>query len=122
MKGILIVIVLCLSGCTLFKRTSKSNTKETQQSSKEADFREFVLRSGTKETQVYSYWNDSGFYQYQRIMEQVDQSESRLLKIGEEVLTKKDLSIKKTEPSKLWIWLVVIICGISILAFTLWHN
>jgi hypothetical protein len=122
MKTILIVIVLCLSGCAMFKNTSKTNAKETQQSSKEAEFREFVLKSGIKETQVYSYWNDSGFYQYQRIMEQVDQSASRQLKTGEEEVIKKELSTKKTEPSKYWIWMVVIVCGISILAFTLWHN
>jgi len=122
MRTVLIVMVLCLSGCALFRNTSKTNAKETQQSSKEVDLREFVLKSGTKETQVFSYWNDSGFYQYQRIMEQVDQSTSRQLKIGEEEVIKQELSTKKTEPSRVWIWFVVIVCGISILAFMLWHN
>ena len=122
MKIIIIVMVLFLSGCVLFKHTSKSSEKETQQSSKEAEFREFILKTGTKETQVYSYWNDSGFYQYQRIMEQVDQSASRQLKTGEEEVIKKESSSKKTEPSKIWVWIVVIVCGISILAFMLWHH
>jgi len=80
------------------------------------------LKSGAKETQVFSYWNDSGFYQYQRISEQVDQLASRQLKAGEITLAKKELSDKKTEPSRVWIWFVVIVCGISILAFRLWHN
>jgi len=112
MKGVLIVTVLFLSGCALFKHTSKSNAKETKQFSKEAEFREFVLKTGTKETQVFSYWNDSGFYQYRQIREQVDQSASRKLKTGEEALVKKELSDKKTEPSKIWVWFVVVIISI----------
>lgn len=115
MKTVLITMVLFLSGCALFKNTSKSNAKESQQSSKEAEFREFVLKTGIKETQVFSYWNDSGFYQYQQIREQVDQSATRQLKTGEEALTKKELSVKKTEPSKIWVWVVVVVIGIIFL-------
>ncbi|SMC78802.1 hypothetical protein SAMN04488101_10334 [Pedobacter nyackensis] len=113
-------MVLLLSGCALFKNTSKTNVKEIQQFSKEVDFREFVLKSGTKETQVFSYRNDSGFYQYQRIMEQVDQSASRELKTGEEALVKKELLSKKTEPPEFLGWFVVML--ISMLCYLLYRR
>ena len=59
-----IFLILLLSSCGLFRKTTKTNVKDSFDLSKET------------EAQIYSYWKDSIFHQYEVIREQVDQAKA----------------------------------------------
>ncbi|WP_316817980.1 hypothetical protein [Pedobacter nyackensis] len=63
MKNILLLILFCLSGCGVFKKTSKTNATATQSSTNQLESTQLVLKNADKETRTFTYWNDSGFYQ-----------------------------------------------------------
>lgn len=67
MRSILFMISLFLCSCTLFKKTSKTKDSVTKSSNNQLQSSQLVLKNAGKETQVFTYWNDSGFYQYQSI-------------------------------------------------------
>lgn len=114
MKGILIVIVLCLFGCALFNKTSKTSVTDTQSSTKQLESIQLLLKNAGKETQIFTYWNDSGFYQYQLIKEQSNERASAQLKVTEKQVSKEKQISKKSEPVKVWgyILLLIALCGI----------
>lgn len=106
---------MLFSGCALFRKSSKTTTKETEQASKKTELQEFVLKSANKETQVFTYWNDSGFYQYQHIKEQVDQAGGERLTIQEEERATKALLQKESEPVRTWVY-----AGIALVVMFVW--
>lgn len=106
---------MLFSGCVLLRKSSKTTTKETEQASKKTELQEFVLKSANKETQVFTYWNDSGFYQYQHIKEQVDQAGGERLTIHEEERATKKLTQKKSEPVGTWVY-----AGIALVVMFVW--
>ncbi|TCC99548.1 hypothetical protein [Pedobacter hiemivivus] len=102
MKGILIVMVICLFGCALFNKTSKTATTDKQSSEKQLESSQLLFKTANKETQIFTYWNDSGFYQVQNIREQIDLAKTDKLKIEEKQEAKQETIVKKTEPLKMW--------------------
>ena len=110
MKNTLFAIVLiCFSGCTLFRKTSKSNAVVAQSSINQLESSQLVLKNAGKETQIFTYWNDSGFYQYQHIKEQVDQARLNNLKAEEKQQAKQTVVTRKTEPVSTWVYVMVFI-------------
>ncbi|SMC70392.1 hypothetical protein [Pedobacter africanus] len=75
---------MAISSCGLFKKTSKTTTSYAQSSAKEIEQRQLVLKSANKETQIFIYWNDRGFYQFRHIKEKIDQAKSGQLKLAED--------------------------------------
>ena len=110
MKGTLIVIIiLCLFGCALFNKTSKTTTTGKQSSEKQLESSQLLFKTANKETQIFTYWNDSGFYQIQNIREQVNVAKTDNLKAEEKQLAKQETVVKKTEPLKNWIYMAILI-------------
>lgn len=115
MKKIFIIIMFCLYGCALFKKTSRSSSQNSHNSINQLEASQLVLKRTGKETQVFSYWSDSGFYQVQTIREQVDQAASGKIISEEKQQSKQDTKVKETEPVN---WLLYI--GIAVvLAFVI---
>ncbi|MNL21695.1 hypothetical protein D3C87_1429980 [compost metagenome] len=108
-----LLIILCLAGCSLFKKTTKTSTKSGQSSRKQTEQNQLILKRADKETHILTYWNDSGLYQFQHIKEQIDQAKSGQLKTKETQEVKQHTKAKEIEPVKIWIYvgiLVVLIC------------
>lgn len=83
----LLIIMLSLASCALFKKTSKAVS--SQSSIKQMEMSEFLLKQANKETQIITYWNDSGFYQIQSIKERVDEAKSKQVSVKETADSKK---------------------------------
>jgi hypothetical protein len=109
MKRIFIAIVGCLFGCALFNKTSKTTTLDKHSSEKQLESSRLLFKTANKETQIFTYWNDSGFYQIQSIREQVNVAKTDKLKAEEKQLAKQQTIVKKTEPLKIWIYIILLI-------------
>ena len=106
MKTILFVMVMvCFAGCTLFRKTSRTSAVATQSSISQLESSQLVLKSAGKETQVFTYWNDSGFYQFQYIKEQVDQSGLASISLAESQRSKSAVLVKEAEPAVNWFYI-----------------
>jgi|GEM_PF-554740 len=131
MKTILfVVVVVCLAGCALFRKTSKTIDRATHSSSKQLESTELILKSTGKETQIFTYWNDSVLYQYQHINEQIDLAKSGKLNTRENQQAKQSVTVKKSMPVKvlIYIGLAAVLAIIFIVLFKIhkvlkfWHN
>ena len=100
-------MVICLFGCALFNKTSKTTTTDKQSSEKQLESTQLLFKTANKETQIFTYWNDSGFYQVQNIREQIDMAKTDRLKMGEKQEAKQETIVKKTEPLKIWVYAMV---------------
>jgi hypothetical protein len=99
MKITLFIIMLAfIAGCGLFQKTSKTSHTATQSSKSELEASQLVLKSGDKETRVFTYWNDSGFYQFQHIKERIDQAKLDKVATAESEQSKSAVVLKKADP------------------------
>lgn len=123
MKRIFIIIMLCLSllGCALFKKTSKTSSMVSQSSTNQLDASQLVLKNADKETQVFTYWNDTGFYQYQHIKERVEQAKTGKISIKEKAVLSQENRVKRTEPAVTWIYIgMVVLFAVIFFLFRRW--
>ncbi|WP_316811436.1 hypothetical protein [Pedobacter heparinus] len=103
----LFYLALFFAGCSLFKKTTITSNKESKSSSKQLEANMLILKNANKETQVFTYWTDSGFYQFQHIKEQTDLAKSGQLKAKEKVSEQTKIVTKQTQPLKFWIYIVL---------------
>lgn len=101
--------MLFLFGCALFNKTSKTTTTDKQSSEKQLESSRLLFKTANKETQIFTYWNDSGFYQIQNIREQIDLAKTDRLKSAEKQQTKQEHIQKKMEPLMSWIYIPIFI-------------
>lgn len=109
MKPIYLLLITLLSSCALFKKTTKSSETSSFDLSKQTEENQLALITTQKETQIYSYWKDSMFYQYEVIKEQIDQSKAGTVKTQENQETKQERSIKESQPLDIWIYAGIIL-------------
>ncbi|WP_183873913.1 hypothetical protein [Pedobacter sp. AK017] len=102
-------LVLVFAGCGLFKKTTITGNKESKSTSKQLEANMLMLKNANKETQVFTYWTDSGFYQVAQIKEQTDLAKSGRLTVGVKHEVKHESKIKKKEPAKLWVYIGIVI-------------
>lgn len=114
---LLFLSLLCCSGCALFKKTSKSSNVTTQSSKNQLESSQLVLKQVGKETQTFTYWTDSGFYQYQLIKERSKESESTDLTTKEAMTYKKKQTAKQSEPLKFWVYLGLLLVMLGFLFY-----
>lgn len=98
-----------LEGCTLFQKSTKTSSTHKQSLEKQLESSQLLFKTANKETQIFTYWNDSGFYQIQNIREQIDMAKTDRLKIEEKQEAKQETIVKKTEPLRFWIYGLVCI-------------
>lgn len=113
MKTTLFVIVLFFFSCALFRKTETTTDLATKKSLNQLESTQLVLKNVGKETQIFSYWNDSGFYQYQLIKEISQESASSQFKTENKQDSKEKLTDRKSEPVKVWVYIggLVTLCG-----------
>ncbi len=99
---ILVLVIFC--SCSLFKKTTKTTAISSFDLSRQLEKQMLDLKTQQKETQIYSYWNDSVFYQYEVIKEQVDQAKAGNVKVQEKQAAKQEEKVKESEPTEVWIY------------------
>lgn len=106
---IVLYFMLCILSCSLFKRTTKSTSAATFDLSKQVQENHLLLTTKQKETQIYSYWKDSIFYQYQLIKEQVEQTKAGTVKTREKQEAKQEQITKESRPIEVWIYAGIVL-------------
>ncbi|RZM22603.1 MAG: hypothetical protein EOO88_28905 [Pedobacter sp.] len=109
MKLFYLFPIILLSGCSLFRKTSKITASATFDLSKQTEAQTLDLKTKLKETQRYSYWEDSIFHQYEVIREQIDQSKASNVKTQENQETKQDQVLKESKPAESWVFLIILV-------------
>lgn len=118
MKYIALIVTLFMCSCSLFKKTSRSSDITKKSSLNQLESSQLVLKSIGKETQIFTYWNDSGFYQYQLIKEQSKEQTATQLKRKEKQDVKEKQISKKSEPIGLLGYLaVLVVLGLCYISF-----
>lgn len=102
-------LLLCLGSCSLFRKTSKITASATFDLSKQIEAQTLDLKTRQKETQRYSYWEDSIFHQYEVVREQIDQSKASTVKTQENQETKQQQVLKESKPAETWGSLIIVI-------------
>ena len=107
------MILLLCAGCALFNKTSKTSDVAKQSSINQLESSQLVLKSVNKETNIFTYWNDSGFYRLEQIRERTDQAKSDKLKTIEKQEAKQAISTQKvdTENTLMFITILVLMIG-----------
>ncbi|WEK20520.1 MAG: hypothetical protein P0Y49_05135 [Candidatus Pedobacter colombiensis] len=124
-KHILLIILglylfmVCMS-CNLFKKTTKINSTSAQTTSKQKESSQLILKTGNKETQIFTYWNDSAVYQYQNIKELVNETAAARRTTEEKQSLKQQQTIKESEPTKMWMLFGIVIA--LIVSFVLYRK
>lgn len=117
MRQLFVIVIICLSGCALFKRTNKTEYTNEREASKQIYLDRVGIKSANKESHTFSWWNDSSFYQYQNIREDVKEAQLERLNSKEKV-SAKIKNVKKERASvNLWIpvGIVCLILGLVLL-------
>ena len=109
MKTLYIILLALLSSCSLFKKTTKNTTSASFDLSRQTEARSLDLLTAQKETQIYSFWKDSIFYQFALIKEQADQARAGTLKVQENLEAKQDQTIKESRPMEMWIYVITLL-------------
>lgn len=113
MRCLAVMLVLCLSACSIFRKTNKEMTNTVQLSNKHLEANKLILKKAEKETKIFTYWTDSGFHQLQFIKEEVGQTEAGNLKIEKKEEAKHTVNSKKHEPVTSWIYAVILFLILS---------
>ena len=109
MKTVYIILTLFLSSCSLFKKTTKTTNSASFDLSKQTQEHQLDLKTTQKETQIYSWWNDSIFYRYEVIKEQVDQAKAATIKTLEKQEARQEQMEKVSKPVVLWIYTGIVL-------------
>ncbi|MNK43394.1 hypothetical protein D3C87_620970 [compost metagenome] len=101
---LLLYLSALLEGCALFQKSTKTSSTHKRSLEKQLESSQLLFKTANKETQIFTYWNDTGFYQVQNIREQVDMAKTDRLKTEERQEAKQETIVKKTEPLKMWVY------------------
>lgn len=112
---LLLLIMLSLASCALFKKTNKSVS--SQSSVKQTEVNQMLLKQANRETQIFTYWNDSGFYQIQNIKEKIDEAAVGEMKMKENQVNKARLVEKESQSLQLWLGVGGLVIGVAALIF-----
>lgn len=117
---VLFIVTLIICSCTLFKKSSRTSDVVKKSSLNQLESNQLVLKNIGKETQVFTYWNDSGFYQYQLVKEMSKESASTRL-VNKEIQEYKEKKVeRKSEPVKVWGYVGLIL--VFIISFFLYRK
>lgn len=119
MKKELLIVTLLFYSCSLFRKTSRTKDVVTQSSRNQLDFGQVVLKSADKETRIFTYWNDSSFYQYQNVKEQVNKAETNQWAAKAQHKEEQMVAAKNTTSVQAW---VVISLVVIIIVFSLFYR
>lgn len=112
----LVCLILALSaGCMLFKKNTKTAMENKLETNQHTYLERVNLKTANKETNIYTYWNDSSVFQYQNIRENIIEAKRSAVNTDEKQVMQQQEMMKKTEPPDLWVYGVALIVGIGVL-------
>ena len=114
-RNVFLFCIVLLSSCSLFKKTTKTTNSASFDLSKQTEARSLALETAQKETQIYSFWKDSIFYQYAMIKEKVEQERAGTLKVQENQEATQEKAVNESQPVESWIYMGIILCIVGVL-------
>lgn len=87
MKSAGLMLMLCLLGCALMRKTDKVDRTAQKEITKQTYLDKVDVKNTGKEIRTFTWWNDSTVYQYQSVREQVDELK------GLKLTAKEDTSV-----------------------------
>lgn len=123
LEVVCLVLMFC-TGCILFKKSTKSTTENKSENQVQAYLERVNLKTANRETNIYTYWNDSSVFQYQNIRENIEEAKHNTVNKNEKQVTQQKETVKKTEPPDLWVYgvIVVVVIGVLILVVRFWRK
>ena len=109
MKTRYIILLALLSSCSLFKKTTKTTNAASFDLSKQTEAHRLELQTAQKETQIYSFWKDSIFYQYAMVKEQVDKANTGSLSVQENQELQQAHTSKESKPVESWVYVIFLL-------------
>lgn len=76
---VLYLMVVCFYGCKVFKQTARVEHSSATQ----VEAAELLWKQADRERRIYSYWNDSGFYQFEVMRERLGEAKSGRITVKE---------------------------------------
>lgn len=121
LEVVCLVLIFCM-GCMLFKKSTKSTTETRSENQVQAYLERVNLKTSNRETNIYTYWNDSSVFQYQNVRENIEVTKHNTVNKNEKQVTQQKEMVKKTEPPDLWVYgvIVVVVVGVLILVVKFW--
>lgn len=113
----ILLTVVCLSSCALFKKTTKTVSQNNLRTEKQTYLDKTEVKTADKETHTYTWWNDSTIYQYQHVRERIDEAKTGSLKTKETVVSEEKVLSKSSNPLHIWIYVVIVMMIIALLVF-----
>ncbi|HEX8607622.1 MAG TPA: hypothetical protein VF679_03155 [Pedobacter sp.] len=100
------------------KKTTKTESVALSELEKVVDSRSLVLKSALRETNTLTYNPDGSILQFQQIQEEAAQAEAVRVLDTEHASTKKELLLKESTPSKVW---VILGLAVIVLLAAMWY-
>jgi hypothetical protein len=107
-----------LLNCSLLKKTTKKESVAVSEVEKVVDSRSLVLKSALRETNTLTYNPDGSILQFQQIQEKVAQAEAVQVLDTEHASSKKEVLLKESTPSKVW---VILGLALIVLLGAMWY-
>jgi len=122
MKAIILIIIISLSsGCALFQKTTRQRSQAKQEQSRQSELNRLEVKTGQKETNVYTYWPDGSVYQWQHSVAQVDEAKFGTLRVDEQATTKTEGTTTQRVPSSTSL-IILLVAGILIVLFIMYKS
>ncbi|MEJ7556693.1 MAG: hypothetical protein WKF66_00190 [Pedobacter sp.] len=118
MRTIALLACMCLMSCSLLKKTTKTESVVLGEFEKVVDSRSLVLKTAIRETNTLTYNPDGSILQFQQIQEEAAQSQALQVRDAERETLKKELVIKESVPSQVW---VLAFIAAFVLSSLLWY-
>jgi hypothetical protein len=123
MRTIALLACMCLAcfsllTCSLLKKTTKTESVALSELEKVVESRSLVLKSALRETNTLTYNPDGSILKFQQIQEEAAQAEAVRVLDTEHASTKKELILKESTPSKVW---VILGLAVIVLLAAMWY-
>jgi len=118
---ILIIIISFAAGCALFQKTTKQRSQEKQEQSRQSELNRLALKTGQKETNVYTYWPDGSVYQWQHSVAQVDEAKFGTLRVDEQATSKTEGTTTQRVPP-VTSFVILLLAGVLIVLFMIYKS
>jgi hypothetical protein len=118
---ILIIIISSASGCALFQKTTKQRSQGKQEQSRQSELNRLALKTGQKETNVYTYWPDGSVYQWQHSVAQVDEAKFGTLRVDEQATAKTEGTTTQRVPSTTS-FIILLVAGVLMMLFIIYKS
>lgn len=116
MKSTALIWMLCLMGCATMRKTDKTEHTARKEMEKQTYLDKVAITNAGKETQTFTWWNDSTVYQYQSVKEQTAEVKAERLAAKENTSVALKESKKHVHTVSI-LGIIALLCLMTVLFF-----